>query len=116
MAKRSAGVVAEVSIYGTSRVGHGYIVRLADGRMFGTGEVREGRSATEALWLAMDEVTKAGTGRTGTVLVHIDTVDGRPLQAALRASDRPYFGELTWSDGPVYVLSSEALKAAQEAR
>lgn len=114
MAKRGAAVVAEVAIYGTTRVGHGFIARTADGRTFGNGDPVATRSATAALWLGMDEVAKAGVDR-GLVSVHID-VNGAPLVATLRVTDRPWFGSLTWSAGTFVEIPAEAIHRAAEGR
>ncbi len=112
MAKRQTPkqqqVVAEVCIFGTSQVGFGWITRLADGRMFGDGEPKKDRSATSALWLGMGVI---GAVR-GVVLVNMDTLDGRPLQAKVDALARPTFGALQWEAGPVFTISTEALLAA----
>jgi hypothetical protein len=110
--------VAEISLYGTGRYGAGFIVRMADGRMIGDGEPLNGRSMTEALWLAMDEVMLAGgaqAGRSGRVYVHID-VDGAPLRATISLrGPRPYFGALSWEAGTMYEISADAIaRAAQE--
>src|SRR5262245_34869716 len=63
--KKSA--VAEICLYGTSAAGSGWIACIADGTMsgklMGNGELKHGRSMTEAVWLAADELKGAGVTR-----------------------------------------------------
>lgn len=108
-------VVAEVAIFGTSRVGHGFIVSFPDGRMVGNGEPSPNRSATAALWLGLEAV-EAGivkAQRLGVVRVTIDTADGRPLEATVPVGRRPWFGDLSWTAGRVFVLDVESITAAK---
>ncbi len=118
-AQKKVRVVAEVSIYGTSAAGHGYILRLADGRSLGTGDPVNMRSATETLWTALNEAAREGALRPdpfrAVVLVHYDFPQG-PMVAEIRCAGAwPYFGDLKWQAGPVYEISADAItKAAQE--
>lgn len=104
---------ASVAIYGTARTGSGWIAETADGRLLGTGEVLEGRSATDALWLACDALRAAGVA-LGTVDVTIDSAAG-PLVARTDVRSPCSFGSLRWEANPVrFVLSAEAVLAAAE--
>jgi|ERR1043166_705593 hypothetical protein len=109
--KKSASAVAEISLYGTPGHGYGYIVRFADGTMVGDGELRAWRSCTDAVWLALKEI-RAITPKA-TVLVHHDFPHG-PMVAEIAAGSWPYFGELKWTAGPVYVISAEEIHRAAE--
>ena len=100
---------ASVCIYGTSRIGSGYIASTADGRMFGDGTPRASRTATSALWLACDELRAAGV--KGLVAVHIDAACG-PMVALTDVSRPESFGRLDWKAAPVYVISEQAVRAA----
>lgn len=116
---KTTKIAAEVSLYGTSAAGHGYIVRLADGRMLGDGSLEKGRSATETIWMALDAARENGLSckRHEMVAVHYDFPQG-PLMALIPCIGAwPYFGDLKWTDGPVYEMSAEAIQqAAKEAK
>lgn len=102
---KTATIAAEIALYGTTRTGSGYIARAADGRMFGDGETRPGRSFTEAVWIAVERLRQAGV--VGTVAIfapggeHVAHADiGRPV---------PAFGKLTWTLAPVYVIPAHVI-------
>ena len=107
MSSRSSAPVAELCLYGTSVTGAGYLVRTADGRLFGDGEPRQTRSFTDAIWLACDALCQAGI--VGRVVVY--RPDG--LRMAFTDVARPAsYGALVWEPAPVYVLTDAALIAA----
>lgn len=110
---KSSQVVGSIHIYGAAHVGFGFIAcsRGSDGKtgaMYGDGEPRAGRSATDALWLAGASIRDAGVLK-GSVEVHMD-VAGMPKMALAELSDLPYFGQLKWQEGTcVTIKLSEAV-------
>lgn len=107
-------VVGSIHIYGTSRHGHGFIACKRNGKdqkdtMFGDGSLRESRSATDALFLAGEELRKAGLTK-GQVEVHID-VAGMPKVAMADLANLPYFGQLKWVDGHIITVKLPEVQA-----
>lgn len=111
MAKKSNKLAAEICLYGTHVVGAGYLVRLADGRMLGDGEPKPGRTFTDALWLACDEVLKAGLPLLSRVRVFEPT---GTFMADTGLLSPGYFGDLKWQRATVYEISAEVIEAAAE--
>ena len=113
---QSPVVVAEISLYGTGSCGYGTIVRLADGRMIGSGEPAKNRTATSAIWLALDDIEHAHSERSlpkgATALVHYDFPGGPRVAVVSMAGIAPSFGDLKWTVGPVYEIGVDALLAA----
>ena len=113
--KAAQAVVGEVCLYGTAKVGHGYIARRAVTGTMLSLEISEERSATGALWLGLQAVVGGGE-RIGRVNIHIDTAAGVPLMAVVDlAKPFPYFGDLKWTGAPVYVIEAEAIERAAAA-
>lgn len=112
-ARKTTDPVAEICLFGVQSVGHGWLARLADGRMLGTGEPRLERSLTEAVWQAADAIRLAGQ-EAGTVRVF------EPSGALMATIDLgrsiPAFHGLSWTPAPVIEISLEALLAGAEAR
>lgn len=121
------GVIASIHLYGTQAVGHdtstmlydpksGDLILGADERpvTIGKGDkLRPGRSATDAIFLAVNALHQHGLTR-GRVEVHYDFESG-PRVATFRLEERiPYFGELKWVPAEVVVISAEAIIAAAE--
>ena len=105
---KSKKLVAEVTLYGNgpSGCGAGFLVRLEDGRMLGTGDPVAGRSFTEAVWQAFRAAREAGVVEG---LVRVFNPHGRHCDLP---ADRtpPYFGDLKWSDtATVYTLDVSEL-------
>lgn len=101
--------VAEICFYGDTH-GAGYITRTYDGRIFGDGTPVEGRSLTDTLWLACDELYRHNYGAIGS-RVHV--FEPRGERMAIINFQRPgLFGDLKWHPAPVYVITTEALLAA----
>lgn len=117
MAKANAAVtvVADICLYGNRETGAGFIAQAVDGRMFGNGEPLASRSFTEAVWLAVDELRRAGVER-GQLRIFAPGGERMATVEIGGLKDRrlPYFGELSWGPAPVYVISAEALVAASE--
>lgn len=114
MAKKNAGnvvVVADICLYGNgpSGCGSGYIAATPDGRTFGDGEPRPGRSMTEAVWLAWEELKGAGLPAG---VVRIFAAGGGRMATVPTGSQPPYFGALTWGPAVVYVISAEEIERA----
>ena len=92
-------VSAGICLYGTSALGFGYLADTRiDGqlRIFGDSTPTAGRGATEAMWLAAQELLDAGV--RGHVAVHIDVGDV-PMVAVFKLGDLPAFGGLVWRRG-----------------
>lgn len=109
MSQSSSKPVAEIALYGVRRTGAGWIVRLADGRMFGDGEPRERVSFTEAVFVAVDAIRAAGIER-GIVRVY-DSGGDRMSEFSLEARV-PYYSDLAWTAAPIYTISVDVLTAA----
>jgi len=103
-------IVAEICLYGTSAAGSGWIACIADGtksgKMIGTGELKPGRSMTEAIWLAADELKGAGVTR-GTV--RIFESNGNFCADVEISQHIGYSGSLPWKNAPRFAISSEDL-------
>lgn len=105
-------IVAEICLYGTSQIGFGYIAALPDGRMFGDGSPVRDRTATDAIWLAVDDVRGAGADG-GQVAIYApggERVAYAPLWSV------PSYGLLQWEAAPVYEISvAEIVRHSQPA-
>lgn len=123
MAKRTnktanaANVVAEICLYGTHKTGAGYLVRLADGRMFGDGSPVEGRSFTHACFLAMDEVRNGDYAKGGTLgyakgVVRIYEPNGAMFAEVDAAKTCPWYGSLKWQSAQQYAVSVDQIVEA----
>lgn len=102
-------IVAEICLYGTWKVGHGWIAKGADGRMFGTGEPKPGRTCTEAYWEAALKMREEGYG-PGAVKIF---APGGELMATTNLDQLPIYGALTWTPATMYAISVAALLAAE---
>ena len=110
MAKANKTIVADICFYGNHSIGHGFIAQLADGRMIGDGVPVKERSATEALWLACEEIRKSGIG-AGKVRCFMP---GGQRMAVTSLSHPGYYGELKWEPAIQYAVSVEQLQAAAQ--
>lgn len=112
-AKKPAVPAAEICLYGTSAAGSGWIACIRDGtpsgKMLGDGGLTPGRSMTEAVWLAVDELRGAGVARG---LVRIFASGGQSCADVEIGDHIPYFGDLKWQAAPGYVLPAEQLLRA----
>lgn len=108
--------VAEICLYGTRQTGAGYIVSIqTPGAVvptvrIGTGDPVQGRSFTEAVWIACETIQLA----TGLVrgIVHVYEPSGHKY-AAFDLGHVPTFGNMTWIDGgTVYVIPADAVLEA----
>ena len=123
--KKPRGTVASIHFYGTAKYGFDTLIARygADGEIIcktdqpdqpdfiGTGDkLVPGRSATETLFLAVDELRQRGVTK-GTVEIHVD-YDFGPRVARIKLEDRiPYFGELKFEAAQVFVVSADAIIA-----
>lgn len=106
--------VAEITLYGTSRIGAGWLARVySDSKpawsngLIGTGEPTEGVGFTEAVWAALDNIRAAGV-QVG--IVHVYEPTGRRYAEIDLSAPCGWFGDLTWREGAnVYVLPAAAL-------
>lgn len=107
--KANQAAVADICLYGNRDTGSGFIVALADGRMFGDGRPVAGRSFTEAVWLAVDLIRDAGVqdGRGQVFHPGGDFVSDIDLGGIV-----PSYGALQSRPAPVYVIPVDALMAA----
>ena len=112
--KRTSGSVAEICLYGNHETGAGWLARTADGAMLGDGEPRVGRSNTEAVWQACDEVRRSYA--PSKRLPHQTTVrifaPGGRRMADTTLGNPGYFGDLKWQAATVLEISAEAIEAA----
>src|ERR1044072_4023899 len=111
MAKRNQKIVAEIFLYGTHQHGAGYLAHVGplnrETKFFGDGELRENRSFTVAIWLACDELAKAGA--VGLAWVYASSGN---MRAKVDIQRPAYFGKLKWEPAPLYTISAEAIEAA----
>lgn len=105
--KTRTTVVAEICLYGGT-YGAGWLATTADGRMFGDGEPREGRTLTSAVFLACRELCEQGID---TGLVEVYEPQGQ-LVAKTIVSNPCYYGRLDWQPAKQYVLTAAAILAA----
>jgi hypothetical protein len=108
--KKNTKLVAEICLYGTRDAGFGFIARAADGRMFGKGELFAGRSMTETVWLAVDELKTAGVSGAGGATVAIFAPGGARLAVEAFANVRAV-GDFAWQTAPTFTVSVAALTA-----
>lgn len=111
--------VAEVCFYGTPTTGAGWLVKVLDREggnvpawskgIIGTGDPVEGRTFTEALYTALDQVRAAGLSR-GLVTVYESS--GAMMASLELAATWPVYGDLNWIDAPIFAANAEQLKAA----
>jgi hypothetical protein len=99
--------VAEICLYGTSRIGAGWIATLADGRMIGNGEPVTDRCFTSACWLAADAIRAAGYD-CGKVRIY---AAGGERMADADINHVPYFGNLEWKPAIQYTIDAAQLVA-----
>lgn len=116
---------ARVFLYGASHCGFGFLAHLGErmsddpqGMVDGMPEEKfdgptkfKYGTATEALFAAHKELNERGLDdRKAQVAVHMDLARG-PSVAVYKGSP-PSFGQLSWGDGAVMVISAEAIEAA----
>src|SRR5688500_9948847 len=59
--QNAASVVAEICLYGNSRIGAGWLASVPGAApLLGDGEPKAGRAFSEAVWLACDAIRAAG--------------------------------------------------------
>ena len=98
-------VVADICLYGTSRIGAGFIVcRLDNGKMAGDGESVAGRSFTEATWMGIESLRTLGV-EAGLVRIF---EPGGDRMAIVDINRVPSYGNLQWGPAPIYTLSVRA--------
>jgi len=113
------GKKAEIALYGSSRAAAAIIswceggAEKTEGVGWGGqfGETPTIGGMTEALWRACEAL--AAKGISGKAAVHIQ-VGEEGKMAECEIGNPPYFGQLKWSQGPVWILSAEAIEAAAE--
>lgn len=109
MSKRTKNIVAEICLYGNSQVGIGYLAtEKAYNRTHGTGEPCSGRGATGAVFLACDDLKRAGCPDG---LVRVFAMGGERM-ADIDLCNPPYFGDMKWVPATVYEVAVEDLLAA----
>lgn len=99
---------AEIALYGTREIGTGWLARLADGRMAGTGEPNARFGLTEAIWAACDAIRALGTER-GKVAI---TAPGGSLAAEADLRWVPSAGAMKWNAARVYTISAADIERA----
>ena len=120
MARKSNRIAAaEICLYGTTTHGAGFIVAVhfADGTqaMHGDGEIRQGRTFTDALILARMDLAEAGCNATTRLAVHMDRADGIPMVANLTLGEVRYAGDLRWTVAePALEITADQIDAMAE--
>ena len=110
MGRRTTKLVGEICLYGNMSIGAGWLATTADGKLLGDGEPRQGRSFTEAVWLACDALRTAGAA-VGKVRVF---AAGGERMADTDINHPGYYGSLSWVPATVLVISAAAIEAAAE--
>lgn len=105
--KDSTTVVADLCLYGTIWTGAGWLARTTDGRMFGDGELRDGRTFTEACWMAAGAMESAGV--RGMIRVF---APGGERMAVVPLHAVPCFGDMVWMPAVVYTIPMADVLAA----
>lgn len=109
MPRTTRTITADICLYGTSRTGAGFLgCRLDHGQITGTGEPVEGRSFTEAAWLAVDALRGLGV-ESGMVRIF---APGGERMAVVDIRNVPAFGDLKWEAAVVWTISAKELVAA----
>jgi hypothetical protein len=110
--------VAEITLYGTTRIGAGWLARVYvdvnrpawSNGLIGSGEPQDGLGFTEAVWAALDAIRAAGV-QAG--IVHVYEPTGRRYAEVRLDGVATWFGDLVWREGAnVYVIPAADLAAA----
>lgn len=116
MGRKNNKVVAEVCLYGNGAadVGYGWLARLDDGTLMGTGEPKPGKTATNCVFEACDKIGRlfgmcGARPRGGMVRVF---AAGGERMAETSLSHPDYYGNLKWEPATVYVVSAGDIEAA----
>jgi hypothetical protein len=110
MKKTNAAIVAEICLYGNGPTGcgAGWLAKLTDGVIFGTGEPKSGRGFTEAVWLALEEIRAKGVN-SGRVNLYASCGNRK---AVIDVNFTGYYGDIKWGVAPVYVVSASEIEKA----
>lgn len=109
-----AKLAAEICLYGTMTAGSGWLAIIHGrqvGRYLGDGELAAGRSMTEAIWLAADELRAAGVTEG---LVRIFMPGGERCADVELGEHIPNFGSLAWKPAPTIMISAAEIERAAE--
>lgn len=101
-------IIADVCLYGTQKIGAGWIAQTNDGRLIGDGEPQTDLSFTEAIFLAADALQEDGHQR-GLLRVF---APGGERMAVTNLEMPGYYGSLRWGPAEQYVIDPDALIAA----
>lgn len=102
--KASKKIVGDICLYGTSRIGAGFLVCAAPhGQTSGTGEPVQGRSFTEAVWMGVEHLR----GILGVDVVGMVRIfePGGELMAVVDVNNVPAFGDLKWEAAVTYQVA-----------
>lgn len=112
MTKKANETVAEICLYGTRRVGFGWLATTREGARLGDAELRD-RSMTETVFEAIDAVAKSRGALDGVAIVF---APGGETCAEFSVASPATVGCTPFVPAPVFTISAEALvAAAQEA-
>jgi hypothetical protein len=112
---KSNEVLADVCLYGNTRIGAGWLATATIGRevrRFGDGEPVEHRCFTEAVWMAFEALKAAGVT---TGLVRVFAPGGERMTKLRIDRHVPNYGNLKWEPAIQYTISAEALIAEAKA-
>lgn len=104
MASQKNRPVAEVCLYGTSRIGAGWIAQT-DAGLLGNGEPKAERGFTEAVFQAVSEILERQPGLKGTLAIF---APGGERVAYADLNHPGYYGDLKWAPAPVYTIDLSA--------
>lgn len=109
--KTNQQIVAEICLYGTSRIGFGWLAQTRDGVMLGDGEPKGNRTATECVCIACGQLLQV-VGASGS-MVRIYAAGG--MHCAETDLRHPgYYGDLKWQPAITHQISAEAVLSAAE--
>lgn len=103
--------VAEICLYGTTSVGAGYLISVQNEKPFGQHEPRQGRSFTEAVYMAAGELAARGV-LEGQIVIY---APGGLKRSLVSLSSIPNFGSLKWETAPQHVISVDTLMSRANA-
>lgn len=111
MPRKTTKIVAEICLYGSSKVGHGYLVSLPERKLLGDGEPRKHWSLTDAMFHGLTDIRETGIVRG---LVRVFEPTGQRCADVEIGKAWPYFGDLKWQWAAQFAISAQELLAAAE--
>lgn len=110
MSSRTQKIVAEIYLYGTNKIGFGWLASYR-GQILGDGEPKAGRSCTETVWDACDSLRVAiqanDGGKAGAFGLATVFAPGGQHEGEIEIGRPGYYGDIEWRAARVYVVDVE---------